>query len=204
MAYSMIVVVLTGSIAMGKSTTATMFNRRKIPVFDADKVVHSLFSKGGAAVELVQKHFPSAITGDKVDRPALGKIVFGDPHRLSILESIIHPLVDIERKRFLQSHRRGKTKMVVLDIPLFYETKKRYKSDFVCVVSAPSFLQRQRALGRPGMTLQKLDAILSRQIPDYEKRKRSNFVVSTGLGKAHTNRILSKTLNHMRQCRSIN
>ncbi len=89
--------------------------------------------------------------------------------------------------------------MVVLDIPLFYETKKRYKSNFVCVVSAPSFLQRQRAMGRPGMTLQKLDAILSRQMPDYEKRKRSNFVVPTGLGKAHTNRVLGKVINHMRR-----
>ena len=184
---------------MGKSTTASMFNRRKIPVFDADKVVHNLFGKDGAALGLVGKHFPSAVTGNKVDRAVLGEIVFGDTDRLSILEAIIHPLVDIERKRFLQSHRRGKTKMVVLDIPLFYETKKQYKSDFVCVVSAPSFLQRQRALGRPGMTKQKLDAILSRQMPDYEKRKRSNFVVSTGLGKAHTNRILGKTLNRMRQ-----
>ncbi|MFL2920499.1 MAG: dephospho-CoA kinase [Thalassobaculaceae bacterium] len=192
--------MLTGSIAMGKSTTASMFNRRKIPVFDADKVVHNLFGKDGAALGLVGKHFPSAVTGNKVDRAVLGEIVFGDTDRLSILEAIIHPLVDIERKRFLQSHRRGKTKMVVLDIPLFYETKKQYKSDFVCVVSAPSFLQRQRALGRPGMTKQKLDAILSRQMPDYEKRKRSNFVVSTGLGKAHTNRILGKTLNRMRQC----
>ena len=185
---------------MGKSTTASMFNRRKIPVFDADKVVHNLFGKDGAALGLVGKHFPSAVTGNKVDRAVLGEIVFGDTDRLSILESIIHPLVDIERKRFLQSHRRGKTKMVVLDIPLFYETKRQYKSDFVCVVSAPSFLQRQRALGRPGMTQEKLNAILSRQMPDYEKRKRSNFVVSTGLGKAHTNRILGKTLNRMRQC----
>ena len=185
---------------MGKSTTASMFNRRKIPVFDADKVVHNLFGKDGAALGLVGKHFPSAVAGNKVDRAVLGEIVFGDTDRLSILEAIIHPLVDIERKRFLQSHRRGKTKMVVLDIPLFYETKRQYKSDFVCVVSAPSFLQRQRALGRPGMTQQKLNAILSRQMPDYEKRKRSNFVVSTGLGKAHTNRILGKTLNRMRQC----
>lgn len=194
----MIVVVLTGSIAMGKSTTASMFNRRKIPVFDADKVVHGLFSSGGAAVGLVERHFPSATRGDEVDRVALGKIVFGDPHRLLTLESIVHPLVDIERKRFLQRHRRRKTKMVLLDIPLFYETKKRYKSDFVCVVSAPSFLQRQRALGRAGMTRQKLDAILSRQMPDYEKRKRSSFVISTGLGKAHTNRTLGKILSHMR------
>ena len=187
---------------MGKSTTASMFNRRKIPVFDADKVVHNLFNRDGALLALVEKHFPSAVTENRVDRAVLGKIVFGDPNRLCILESIIHPLVDIERKRFLQSHRRGKTKMVVLDIPLFYETKKQYKSDFVCVVSAPSFLQRQRALGRPGMTQQKLKAILSRQMPDYEKRKRSNFVVSTGLGKAHTNRILGKILNHMRQSRN--
>ena len=188
---------------MGKSTTAAMIDRRKIPVFDADKVVHNLFSKGGPTLELVQKHFPSAVADDRVDRAILGKIVFNDPHRLSILESIIHPLVDVERKRFLKSHRRGKTKMVVLDIPLFYETKKRYKSDFVCVVSAPSFLQRQRVLSRPKMTLQKFDAILSRQMPDYEKRKRSNFVISTGLGKAHTDRILSRTLSHMRRCRNI-
>ena len=199
----MIVVVLTGSIAMGKSTTATMFNRRKIPIFDADKVVHNLFSWGGAAVGMVNEHFPSAIANDKVDRAVLGQIVFDDPYRLSILESIIHPLVDKERNHFLQSHRRRKTKMVVLDIPLFYETKKRYKRDFVCVVSAPRFLQRQRALGRPGMTRQKLDAILARQMPDYEKRKRSNFVVPTGLGIAYTNRRLRRTLNKIRQCRNV-
>ena len=199
----MIVVVLTGSIAMGKSTTATMFNRRKIPIFDADRVVHNLFSRGGAAVGMVNEHFPSAIANDKVDRTALGQIVFDDPYRLSVLESIIHPLVDKERNYFLQSHRRRKTKMVVLDIPLFYETKKRYKSDFVCVVSAPGFLQRQRALGRPGMTRQKLDAILARQMPDYEKKKRSNFVVPTGLGIAYTNRRLRRTLNKIRQCRNV-
>lgn len=196
----MIVVVLTGSIAMGKSTTATMFIRRKIPIFDADKTVHNLFSKGGAAVEVVNAHFPSAIANNKVDRATLGQIVFGDPYRLSILESIIHPLVDKERSRFLQSHRRRKTKMVVLDIPLFYEIKKQYKSDFVCVISAPSFLQRQRALGRPGMTRQKLNAILARQMPDYEKRKRSNFVIPTGLGIAYTNRLLSRILNQIRRC----
>ena len=188
---------------MGKSTTVTMFNWRKIPIFDADKVVHNLFSKGGAAVGMVNEHFPSAIANDKVDRAVLGQIVFGDPYRLSILESIIHPLVDKERNRFLQSHRRRKTKMVVLDIPLFYETKKQYKRDFVCVVSAPGFLQRQRALGRPGMTQQKLDAILVRQMPDHEKRKRSNFVVPTGLGIAYTNRRLRRTLNKIRQCRNV-
>ena len=199
----MIVVVLTGSIAMGKSTTATMFNRRKIPIFDADRVVHNLFSRGGAAVGMVNEHFPSAIANDKVDRTALGQIVFDDPYRLSVLESIIHPLVDKERNYFLQSHRRRKTKMVVLDIPLFYETKKRYKSDFVCVVSAPGFPQRHRALDRPGKTRQKLDAILARQMPDYEKRKRSNFVVPTGLGIAYTNRRLRRTLNKIRHCRNV-
>jgi len=199
----MIIDVLTGSIAMGKSTTGKMFSRRKIPVFDADKVVHELFKKNGAAVGLVEKYFPSAVTGDSVDRVALGQIVFGDPHRLSILESIIHPLVNAERKRFLQCHRRRKTKMVVLDVPLFYETKNQYKSDFVCVVSAPRFLQEQRALGRSGMTRQKLNAILSRQMPDHEKRKRSNFVVSTGLGRAHTNQVLAKILKQMRRLRNI-
>ena len=199
----MIVVVLTGSIAMGKSTTATMFDRRKIPIFDADKLVHSLFSKGGAAVGMVNEYFPSAIADEKVDRAVLGQIVFGDPYRLSILESIIHPLVNAERRRFLQSHRRRKTKMVVLDIPLFYETKNQYKSDFVCVVSAPRFLQEQRALVRSGMTRQKLNAILSRQMSDYEKRKRSNFVVSTGLGRAHTNQVLAKIIKYMRRCRNI-
>jgi len=188
---------------MGKSTTADMFHHRKVPVFDADKVVHNLFSKGGAAVGLVEEHFPSVIMDDSVDRAALGQIVFGNPHRLSMLESIIHPLVNVERNRFLQSHRRRKTKMVVLDIPLFYETKNRHKSDFVCVVSAPRFLQEQRALSRPGMTRQKLNAILSRQMTDHEKRKKSNFVVPTGLGRAHTNHVLGKILNNMRPCRNV-
>ena len=167
------------------------------------ELLNNLFSKDGAAVEMVKEHFPLAIEDDMVDRAVLGQIVFGHPHRLSILESIIHPLVDKERSRFLQSHRRRKTKMVVLDIPLFYEIKKRYKSHFVCVVSAPRFLQRQRVLGRPGMTRQKLDAILARQMPDHEKRKRSNFVVPTGLGMAYTNRLLSRILNQIRQCRNV-
>ena len=194
----MVIVVLTGSIAMGKSTAGTMLLRRKIPVFDADKVVHNLFRKGEQAFDLIEKHFPAAINGDTVDRTVLSKIVFGEPRQLSLLESLIHPLVDIERKRFLQIHQRRKTNIVVLDIPLFFERKNRYKCDVVCVVSAPPFLQRQRALARPGMTQEKFDAIVSRQTPDHLKRKQSDFVVPTGLGKAYTNRILIKTLKHMK------
>jgi dephospho-CoA kinase len=194
----MVILVLTGSIAMGKSTAGTMFLRRRIPVFDADKVVHKLFREGGAAFDLIKKYFPTAIKKNNVDRTILSKIVFGDPAQLSFLESLIHPLVDTERKRFLQRHHRQRTNIVVLDIPLFFETKRRYKCDFVCLVSAPHFLQRDRALARPGMTEEKLNAILSRQMPDHVKRKKCDFVVPTGLGKAYTNRVLTKKLKHMK------
>ena len=194
----MVIVVLTGSIAMGKSTAGTMLLRRKIPVFDADRVVHNLFTKGGVAFDLIKKHFPTTINEVGVDRAMLSKIVFNNPEQLSFLESLIHPLVDTERKRFLQSHRRKKTNLVVLDIPLFFETKKRYKCDAVYVVSAPRFLQRQRALARPGMTLGKLNAILSRQLPDHVKRRNSDLVIPTGLGKAYTNRVLTKRLKQMK------
>jgi dephospho-CoA kinase len=194
----MVIVVLTGSIAMGKSTAGTMLRRRKIPVFDADEAVHNLLKKGGMAVDLIKKHFPTTINEGAVDRSILGKIVFGDPQRLSFLESLVHPLVDKERRRFLQRHQRQKTNIVVLDIPLFFETKKRYKCDVVCVVSAPRFLQKQRALARSGMTREKLNAILSRQLPDHVKRKRADFVVPTGLGKSYTNRILIKKLKNMK------
>mgnify|MGYP002008437849 FL=1 len=193
----MIIVVLTGSIAMGKSTTASMFHRRKIPIFDADKVVHNLLKKGGAAFGLIERHFPTAINKNAIDRGILSKIVFGDPCQLSILESLIHPLVDNERKFFLQRHQRKKTNLVILDVPLFFETKNRYKCDFVCVVSAPRFLQKQRALSRTGMTREKLSAILSRQLPDHAKKRRSDFVLPTGLGKAYTNRVLTKILKQI-------
>ena len=183
---------------MGKSTAGTMFRRKKIPVFDADRVVHKLFRKDGIAVRLIEKHFPTAIKEGAVDRVILSKIVFGEPQRLSLLESLIHPLVDKERSGFLQKHQRQKTNMVVLDIPLFFETKKRYKCDIVCVVSAPRFLQKQRALARPGMTWQKLNAILSRQMPDHVKRNKCDFIIPTGLGKAYTNQILTKKLKHMK------
>ncbi len=194
----MIVVVLTGSIAMGKSTTGVMLARRKIPIFDADRAVHSLLKKGGKAVGLIEEKFPTAIIESEVDRTILSKIVFEDSLQLSILESLIHPLVEKERKTFLQRQHRQKSKLVVLDIPLYFETKRRYKCDVVCVVSAPRFLQRQRALDRPGMTKERLNAILSRQLLDHEKRKRADFVVLTGLGRAYTNRILSKLLNQIR------
>jgi dephospho-CoA kinase len=193
-----VIVVLTGSIAMGKSTAGIMLLRRRIPVFDADLVVHNLFRKGESGFGLIEKYFPAAINGDTVDRAVLGKIVFSEPRQLSLLESLIHPLVDKERKRFLQTHQRRRTNIVVLDIPLFFERQKRYKCDVVCVVSAPSFLQRQRALARPGMTEEKFDAILLRQTSDYFKRKQSDFVVPTGLGKAYTNRILIKTFKHIK------
>lgn len=194
----MVIVVLTGSIAMGKSTVGVMFCRKKIPVFDADKVVHNLFRKGGEGADLIKKHFPTTINDGAVDRSILSQIVFTNPSRLSFLESLIHPLVDKERRRFLQRHRRQKTNIVVLDIPLFFETKTRYKCDVVCVVSAPRFLQKQRAIARPGMTTAKLKAILSRQLPDHVKRKKSDFVFPTGLGKAYTNRILTKKLKQMK------
>lgn len=171
---------LTGSIAMGKSATAKMFAEAGVPVHDADAAVHALYA--GRAVPLIEAAFPGTTADGKVDRTRLGEAVLGKPEAIARLEAIIHPLVHEEEANFLSRARAEGRRMVVLDIPLLFETGGERRMDAVVVVSAPAEVQRERALARPGMTVQRLDAILARQMPDADKRRRSHFIIETGSG----------------------
>jgi dephospho-CoA kinase len=192
-----IVLGLTGSLGMGKSTAADMLRRLGVPVHDADAEVHRLLGPGGAAVPAVARAFPSTRAGDRIDRRILGRLVFDDPPALKRLEAILHPLVRAAERRFLAVNRRRHAPIAVLDIPLLFETKGERRCAGVIVVSAPLWLQRQRVLRRPGVTAQRLDAILARQMPDAEKRRRADWVVPTGLGKAVTLRHLQRILREV-------
>jgi dephospho-CoA kinase len=179
-----IVLGLTGSIGMGKSTAAMTLQRLRVPLFDADRAVHRLLARKGAAVELVAASFPGvrAATGG-IDRSLLGQHVFADPEALLRLERIIHPMVEALEKRFLAFARTRREPIVVLDIPLLFESGSECRCDYVLVVSAPLLVQRQRVLRRRGMTDERFAAILSNQMSDSEKRRRADFVVSTGLSR---------------------
>jgi dephospho-CoA kinase len=176
----MIVLGLTGSIGMGKSTTAKMFAEAGVPVHDSDETVHRLYS--GAAAPLIEAAFPGTLVDGVVDRAKLGARVLGDAAALKRLEAIIHPLVRADADAFLARHRNAGESIVVLDIPLLFETGGRGRVDKVVVVTAPAEVQRQRVLARPGMTEQKLAAILAKQVPDEEKRRLADFVIDTGQG----------------------
>lgn len=181
----MLIVGLTGSIGMGKSETAKMFARHGIPICDSDAMVHALYDKGGAAVEPVGAAFPGVVIDGKIDRDRLAKAVLGKPNEIRKLELIVHPLVGMAQRSFLEGAAASGAHMVVLDIPLLYETGGEQRVDVVVVVSAPADMQRKRVLERPGMTAEKLDAILNKQLPDEHKRKRADFVVDTSQGLAH-------------------
>lgn len=176
----MFVVGLTGSIGMGKSTTAAMFAAEGVPVNDADAVVHELYR--GKAVALVGAAFPQAIVDGIVDRNRLSAAVLGDPAALKRLEAIVHPLVREAETEFLARHRAAGTPLVVLDIPLLFEVGAEGRVDRIVVVSAPADVQRSRVMARPGMTVEKFEAILAKQVPDAEKRARADFVIDTGRG----------------------
>ena len=182
----MVVMGLTGSIGMGKSTAAAMFRGLGVPVHDADATNHRLMAPDGAAFDRVAELFPDVIRDGQIDRQTLGKIVFGDAKALKRLEAILHPLIRAAEIRFLRNQQMLGRKLVVLDIPLLYETGGEKRCDVVSVVSAPGFVQRQRVLAREGMTDEKFSAILSKQMPDIEKRKRADYVIPTGLGRAVT------------------
>ena len=182
----MIVLGLTGSIGMGKSTAAAMLRRLGVPVHDADASVHRLLARGGAAVPLVEAAFPGTAGAKGIDRRELGRRVFGDAAALRRLEAILHPMVREEEREFLRRMARRRQKLVVLDIPLLFESGGQTRCDAVVVVSAPSFLQRARVMGRPGMTEARFASILEKQMPDREKRRRADFVVPTGLGRRVT------------------
>ncbi|MEI6558539.1 MAG: dephospho-CoA kinase [Rhodospirillaceae bacterium] len=180
----MFILGLTGSIGMGKSTAAGMLRRLGVPVHDADRVVHGLLARGGAAVAAVERHFgPGVVRDGAVDRPRLGTRVFGDAAALSALEAILHPLVRRAERRFLALSAGGRRPVVALDIPLLFETGGDRRVDATLVVTAPPFVQRARVLARPGMSPARLAAILGRQTPDGEKRRRAGFIIPTGLGK---------------------
>ena len=194
----MIVLGLTGSMGMGKSTAAAMLRRLGVPVHDADAEVHRLLGPGGAAVKAVAREFPAALAGDRIDRRILGRLVFDDVPALRRLEAILHPLVRQAERRFLAECRRRHEAVAVLDIPLLFETGGELRCDGVIVVSAPPAVQRQRVLRRPGMTAERFASVLDRQMPDGEKRRRADWVVPTGLGKAVTLNHLKKVLREVR------
>jgi dephospho-CoA kinase len=171
---------LTGSIGMGKSTVAQMFRDEGAPVYDADAAVHALYADGGAAVGPVGEAFPATIVDGAVDRERLSKAVLNDPEALQRLERIVHPLVGAAQMQFLDDARRAGAPLVVLDIPLLYEKGGEKRVDAVVVVSAPADVQRARVLARPGMTVEKFEAILAKQTPDADKRARADFVIETG------------------------
>jgi dephospho-CoA kinase len=179
----MFILGLTGSIGMGKSATAKMFAEEGVPVHDADAVVHRLYE--GEAVPLIEAAFPGTTAGGKVDRDKLGKRVLDDADAIKRLEQIVHPLVAAARDKFLADAEKSGAPVALLDIPLLYETKGEGRCDAVVVVSAPAAVQRERTLARPGMTEQKLETILARQVPDAEKRRRADFVVDTSQGFDH-------------------
>ncbi len=188
------VLCLTGSIGMGKSTAANTFRRLGVPVFDADAAVHRLQGPNGRAVAPIAAAFPGTVRdtprGPRVDREALRRAVLGDDAALSRLERIVHPLVRDAERRFLLAARRRAEPLVVLDIPLLFETRGDRRCDAVLVVTAPAAVQRLRVLRRPGMTEARFRAILARQVPDSEKRRRADHVVHSGLSRFHAQRAI--------------
>ena len=173
---------LTGSIGMGKSTTAAMFREAGIPVYDADAAVHRAYEVGGICVGPVGEAFPGVVKDGRVDREALRQAVLGKPEAMAKLNSIVHPLIGRERSAIFEEAEAAGADMIIMDIPLIYETGGERNMDAVIVVSAPADVQRERVLAREGMSPERLDAILAQQMPDAEKRKRADYVVDTGLG----------------------
>jgi len=177
-----IVIGLTGSIGMGKSTTAALFAQEGVPVWDADAAVHRLYGPDGAAVALVEAAFPGVAGEAGVDRAKLAAALAGDPDRFARLEAIVHPLVAEDRAAFLAGAEAAGAQVAVVDVPLLFETGADARVDAVVVVSAPAEVQRERVLARPGMTEERFAQILSRQTPDAEKRARADFVIDTARG----------------------
>jgi dephospho-CoA kinase len=175
----MIVIGLTGSIAMGKTETAKMFASLGVPVCDSDTIVHALYNKGGAAVEPIGAAFPGAVIHDHVDRARLAAALAADPSGFERLEAIVHPMVRNEQQRFLERCREEGARLAVLDIPLLFETGRDRDVDRVVVVTASPDIQKSRAMQRPGMTERKFKALLDRQLPDAEKRARADFIVDS-------------------------
>jgi dephospho-CoA kinase len=189
---------LTGGIGMGKSTAAAMLRRMGVPVHDADATVHRLMDAGGAAVFAIEAAFPGTTRQGAVDRSELGRRVFSDPSALRRLEAIVHPLVRNAERDFLKRQRRRHMRLVVLDIPLLFETGGQRRCDRVAVVSCPAFLQAQRVLRRPGQSLARLAAIRAQQMPDADKRRRADFVIPSGTGRGPSWRRLAAIVSLLR------
>lgn len=189
-----VIIGLTGSIAMGKSTAANMLRDLGLPVFDSDAASRATTAPGGSALAAIAKWFPAVMVNGVLDRQALAKKVFGNIHDLKALEAIVHPLVRAARRQFMRRISTQRRRAVVFDIPLLFETKSERECDLIFVVTAPAFLQRQRALARPGMDAARLKDVLAKQMPDAQKRIRADAVIPSGLGKAQTLRALKKAL----------
>lgn len=193
----MVIVGLTGSIGMGKSTAARMLRQMGVPVYDADAAVHALQAPGGAALPPIEAAFPGVVKNGVLDRQALGARVFGNKEALRKLEAIVHPLVGQRQRAFLRRAAQRGEKLVVLDIPLLFEGRGERRMDAVLVVSAPGFLQRRRVLGRPGMSEERLAGILRQQVPDTVKRQKATIVIPTGLGLAPTRAALARAVRRL-------
>jgi dephospho-CoA kinase len=193
----MVIVGLTGSIGMGKSTAARMLRQMGVPVYDADAAVHRLQAPGGRALPPIEAAFPGVVKNGVLDRQALGARVFGNKEALRRLEAIVHPLVARQQRQFVKRAALNREPVVVLDIPLLFEGLGERRVDGVLVVSAPAFLQRQRVMARPGMTAEKFAGILKQQVPDSQKRRKATVVIPTGLGLAPTRAALTKAVREL-------
>ncbi len=194
----MIILGLTGSIGMGKTTTAQMFRKAGCPVFDADAVVHSLYAKGGEAVPIIRAVFPDAIKDGAIDRQVLGGHMRADPLQLQVLESFIHPMVARHRSDFLTKAEKDGARIVVMDVPLLFETGGQTYVDKVVVVTAPAEVQRERVMARPGMSDALFKSLLARQLPDAEKRARADFLIFTDKGLEHAREQVQTIINTLR------
>jgi dephospho-CoA kinase len=197
----MIIIGLTGSIGMGKSTAAGMLMSLGVPVHDSDAAVHLLMGPGGRAVPRIEAAFPGVVRNGVVDRKALGGQVFGQPAALRRLEGILHPMVGEEKGKFLRLWSSRRKPMVALDVPLLFETKGDRQCDATILVSAPPFIQAMRVLRRPGMTRERLEHIRAEQMPEAEKKRRADFVVPTGLGYRFTLMHLGEIVDFLSQFR---
>ena len=197
----MVIVGLTGSIGMGKSTAARMLRQMGVPVYDADAAVYLVQKPGGVALAPIEAAFPGVVKDGILDRQALGARVFADKPALRRLEAIVHPLVGQIHREFLKAASRRGVPLVVLDIPLLFEGLGERRVDATLVVSAPSFLQRRRVMDRPGMSADRLDGILRQQVPDALKRRKATIVIPTGLGLAPTRLALAKAISRLNKRR---
>lgn len=192
-----LIVGLTGSIGMGKSTVAAMFGEMGVPVFDADAQVRAMQGPGGELLPAIEAAFPGSIGSTGVDREALGKLVFGNPEKLRALEAIVHPAVGQKRAAFLAENTDAP--ILVFDIPLLFEGSGHEAVDTIVVVSAPAWAQRERVLARPGMTTEKFEHILGLQTPDAEKRERADYVIDTGTTLDETKRQVTQLIASLRK-----